>query len=334
MPNPFPGPPQATAEPVGFQQNLEIYGPWTRTGYIYEWTLSVARALTPTMTLEAAYFGSTAFRLDGQYLDDTAVTPGPGAISARQVYPQFPAGYVTNGNNVFRSNYNGGTLRLDKRLSHNLLLNANFTWSRCMDYDDSAVNTAGPSRVIRLYPVSQYYGPCGFDVPLRLVFSYVYQIPLKTGNKWANGVVAGWALSGIAAFDDGQAYSPVLSSDIANIGTGNEWVNVVGNWKLSNRTPQQWFNKAAFADPTQYTFGNDGRDFMRSQAMKNWNFSLMKQWHFKENKYVEFRGSAFNFTNDVVFSVPGTTIGTASFGTVSAQRNPPRDIELQMKIHF
>ena len=100
FPNPFPGPPVFPSTPQGFNQNLEINTPDTRTGYVYEYSFTVQRAFTPSLTFEGAYFGSRGHRLCGDFYDNVATTPGPGPIQPREKFPTFGV-YVVNGENVF-----------------------------------------------------------------------------------------------------------------------------------------------------------------------------------------------------------------------------------------
>ena len=49
---------------------------------------------------------------------------------------------------------------------------------------------------------------------------------------------------------------------------------------------------------------------------------------------LEFRAEAFNLTNTPVFNAPGTTINGSNFGVVTGQSNPPRNMQLALKLVF
>ena len=130
-----------------------------------------------------------------------------------------------------------------------------------------------------------------------------------------------------------------LSSDIANIGTVSgrvtEYPNIVGDPNaIAQRSPQQWFNTAAFAQPAQYTFGNSGRNILRTDSLNNLDFSVYKRWPFLESRHLELRGEFFNLMNHPSFGYPGVTLGTAQFGKISNTRNSGRQIQLAFKVHF
>jgi hypothetical protein len=53
-----------------------------------------------------------------------------------------------------------------------------------------------------------------------------------------------------------------------------------------------------------------------------------------ERTSLEFRAEAFNLMNTAVFGTPGTTVGTPTFGVVSATANTPRQLQFALKIKF
>ena len=53
-----------------------------------------------------------------------------------------------------------------------------------------------------------------------------------------------------------------------------------------------------------------------------------------ERMAIEFRAEVFNMTNTPIFGLPGTTLGSATFGVVTGQENSPRQVQLGLKIKF
>src|SRR5579872_3303489 len=339
-PNVFLGPPTGSTVPLGCQQCLNINQSSSRTPYVEEWTFSIQHQFSPSWMLEAAYFGSHGLKLTGQIVDNTAIIPGPGPISARQKDPQFPP-YVDNGFNVFPSWYDGMSLKLTKRLSYGLSFLLSYTFSKTEDISDNLSNASlggNPTSNATRFNVAANKAVAGFDIPQNFVASIVYAVPGKTNNRWADAIVSGWNVSGIATHYSGLPFSVFLNADVANIGTVSgrytQYPNLVGNPFAINPTPQEWFNTAAFAQPAQYTFGNAGRNILRTDSLNNLNFSLFKRFPFHEKKDVELRGEFFDLFNNTSFGYPGDLVGTSQFGRLSNTRNSGRQVQLALKIHF
>jgi hypothetical protein len=98
----------------------------------------------------------------------------------------------------------------------------------------------------------------------------------------------------------------------------------------------KWFNTSCYSQPGSYAFGSEGRtdSQIRAAGVNNWDFSLGKSTAITERVNFQFRAEAFNIANRVMFSAPGTVLGTSQFGVVSAQRNQPRLIQLSGRLNF
>jgi hypothetical protein len=340
-PNVLPGPATGSTVPLGCQQCLNIDKNTSRTPYVEEWTFSIQQQLASDWVLEGAYFGSHGLKLTGQIVDNTALVPGPGPITARQKNPQFPP-YVNNGFNVFPSWYDGMSWKLSKRFSYGLTALVSYTWSKTLDVSDNLSNASlggNPTSNATRFNLAANKGVAGFDIPQNFVASFIYTVPGKTQSALANAFIADWNLSAVVTHYSGLPFSVFLGSDVANIGSVSgritEYPNVVGDPNaIAKRTPQAWFNTAAFAQPAQYTFGNAGRNILRTDTQNNVNFSLFKRFMFLEKRDVELRGDFFDLLNQTSFGYPSVTVGTTQFGKVSNTRNSGRQVQLALKIHF
>ena len=337
--NPFPGPAAGSDTPLGCQQCLEVAHNGTRTPYVEMWSLSLQRQLTPSTMLQASYFGSHGINQLGQIVDNTAVVPGTDAYQNRQKYPEFPP-YVNNGFNQFPSWYDGLSLEVRKKTSHHVSYLVAYTWSKALDIMDSLiVGTNYPFAQPTRFNIRDFKGPASFNVTHRLTASYAWEIPVKTGNKLANAVVADWTLSGVATIDSGSPYYVLLEADNANIGSvGGRLTSepdLVCNPNLSHPTIDRWFNTSCYVIPPFGTQGHAGKHGLYTQGMFNHDFSLAKRWPFKETRSFEFRGEFFNSFNNHTFDKPGYTIDVpSSYGKISSVRQGGRQIQLGMKIHF
>jgi hypothetical protein len=339
FPDPFPGPAEGSTVPMACERCLNTAVPSTRTPYSQEWTFSTQRQLTPSLMLEAAYVGSHTVKLDGHIVDNTAMYPGLSPIQDRQKWPDFAVN-ILNMYNVWPSWYDGLTLNFVKRFSRGLSLDANYTWSKAIDYSDSIANSDGSDTAdpTRFPNEGTWKGPAGFDVTNRFVASYIYDIPARSQDKWMNAFIGNWQVAGITTLDSGTPYYALLSTDNENIGTSSgvyaEFPNLVGNPTAGSSTPERWFNTSAYQLPTYGTAGDAGKHALYGDGMMNWDLSMSKQFPLFENRAVEFRADFFNLPNSHAFGSPGVLLGTAQFGTVDSTRQGGRTIELALKFHF
>jgi hypothetical protein len=337
FPNVFPGPAQGSTVPLGCQQCLNAFPATSRTPYVHEYTASIQRQLTTSIVLEGVYFGSRGEKLSGQIIDNSANPPGPGPVSARQKYPQFPP-YVNNGYNGYRSWYNAMSVKLEKRMSQNLTFLASYTLSRNLDEVDSLVNSGSPFETPTRYSLDRLKGRAGFDTPQRFVASYVYKLPVNLSNKIANGILGDWNVSGVLSFDSGFPFSVVLPGDNENVGSlggrVSQYPNVTGDPHLSNPTLPRWFNTGAFSMPPIYTSGNAKRNILRQDGYADWDCGIQKQFALKEGRFLELRAEAINALNITVFGQPNSQFGTPTFGQVTGVRQSGRTITVGARFHF
>src|SRR5262249_5578197 len=67
------------------------------------------------------------------------------------------------------------------------------------------------------------------------------------------------------------------------------WPNVSGTGAVSSQNGDHWFNINDFPIPALYTIGNAGRNILRGPGLSNQDLSLLKNFHFTEHIYLQFR---------------------------------------------
>ena len=92
------------------------------------------------------------------------------------------------------------------------------------------------------------------------------------------------------------------------------------------------------------TFGNEGFGTMHGHGFRNLDFSILKNWKFKERYGVQFRAEFFNvFNRTLIFGAGGTAANTpATFGQITNTTdstnpvigNGVRKIQLGLKLSF
>jgi hypothetical protein len=102
----------------------------------------------------------------------------------------------------------------------------------------------------------------------RFVFSSTYELPFGPGKRFGasqgrfvSKLVEGWSINTILQLSTGLPFTPSLATPVANTGTSSR-PNRIGSGVLSERTPNRWFDAAAFTTPALYAFGNAGRNIL------------------------------------------------------------------------
>lgn len=202
-----------------------------------------------------------------------------------------------------------------------------------------------------------------FDVPQRLVFSYVADLPFGQGQKFLGNVhgvpgklVSGWAVNGITSFQMGfpvalmDASPNTLENDFAigNGGPGPPGAGVsrpdytAGCNKAAPNTSTlqarlaQWFNTSCFTQPGPWEFGNEPRvdPSIRAPGINNFDLAISKRTAITERVQFVFRAECFNIFNRVQFQGPGSQPGSATFGQITAQYNLPRVFQFATRLTF
>jgi hypothetical protein len=338
---------------------LPTADPWSTQNWMYDpnikparsnqWNVDVQRQMTHNILLTAAYVGAKSDRLNVTSIFNVATTAGPGTAAEVKARTPFPwAASTFMGLSIGSAHYNSLQLSAEKRYSNGLQFLLAYTWSKSMDNGGSGYfgvenGPGGSSAVQNIYNIKPDWGVSAYDITHYFSASVLYELPAGKGKPYLNHgplsqILGGWQVNTITALRSGQPYNLDVLGDVGNVGNGVGWwsyarPNLVGNPHVSNPTPQQYFNPAAFSVPVN-SFGNFGKNALRSASVYNVDFSLFKRFQITETINLEFRAEAFNVFNIQNLAPPGVDIGTADAGVVNGVAVPPREIQLGMKLHF
>jgi hypothetical protein len=104
---------------------------------------------------------------------------------------------------------------------------------------------------------------------------------------------------------------------------------------VQNSPSNLYFNRAAFANPTNHLLGNGLRryDALRGPGFSNEDIGILKYWRFKERANLQFRAELLNVLNRHHFANPNTGLGnTSNFGYVTGMTGSPRNIQLGLRL--
>jgi hypothetical protein len=317
------------------------YNPYLKTPYVDNWNVQIDQEFGVNTTLSLAYVGSRSNKLDLGGLKNTATVPGPGdaaTVAGRQPFPYIAPTEYDDSNGV--SNYNALQLQLNRRTSGGLTYLLSYTWSKAIDLACSGLYGVEGCELQNPYNLAADRSVSGFDLTHVFSASLIYEFPFgknhlfNPSRRAVRALISGWQINGIATLHSGIPYDVTYEGDLAN--TGNMFVraNLVGYPYLANPTPPEWINTSAFAVPTRYTFGNLGRNSLRSDWYRNLDLSLFRRFFISEQLKLEFRTEAFNTTNTAVFAAPGNIINGPNFGVVTSTANSPRQLQMAVKLIF
>jgi outer membrane receptor protein involved in Fe transport len=311
--------------------------------YSDQWNVGIQQQLGQNTVLSLAYVGAHDLQLNQGGYRNTATTPGPGdeaTVASRRPYPYITPTFYDK--SIGQSKYNAFQFQLQQRATKGLTYLISYTRSKSMDVACSGSFGAEGCEMQFPYNDKLDRSVSGFDVPNIFSGSVVYDIPVgkgktySTGNSVVDYIVGNWQVGGILTFYSGVPFSVLVSNgNLSNTGGTVERANLVSSDVYpSNKTPNLWLNPNAFATPAPYTFGNLGRNTLRSDSTKNFDFSLVRRFPIKEEMGFEFRADSFNLTNTPIFAQPQNTLGDPNFGVVTSTRNNPRQIQFALKFIF
>jgi hypothetical protein len=271
---------------------------------------------------------------------NTALLPGPGPISARQPFPQY-GGPFSFFENVAPANYNALQAQLRKSLSNGLFFLASYTWSKSLDWQSDPYSFTEPN----FYDLKSAYGPSDFNHTHLFVLSGVYQLPIGTGkhflsssNRVIQTLAGNWSLGTIISLDSGTPFYALAGADIANVGSINQRAERTGAHPYSgtgfHQNANSWLNKAAFAAPAAYTFGNESKNDLVGPAFKNVDLNASKNFPLFEDVNLQFRAELFNIFNHTNYGIPDHSVQDAAFGKILTAAAAGREVQFAFKIIF
>jgi hypothetical protein len=339
------------------------YNPYhTPVPKIWQYNLTVQRELGNSMMASLAYVGSHGYDLNfpvdldqvpENELSVTDITPG----SNKRPYPNYTSLPGSTNNGI--SNYNSLQAVFARRLSHGLVINANYTYSKFLDSQDSSGwgSSAGSQTYQNSYCVPCNYGPSNFDERHAFTFSGIYTLPFGHGQQFLNrGVlldelVGGWKLSATSRENTGAPFTPTMANNRTYAQAGSQFPNLIGNplslvapnntqdpnnncGQTSIHTIANWFNKCAYEDPGPATFGTVRRNSLYGPSYSNLNLSFGKTFSAFEKYRLEIRADAQNALNHPSFGGPDSAIDDTHAATITSLTDGGRHIQLYARFSF
>ena len=369
--------------------------------YMQQWNVDVQRQFGGSLLVDVGYMGARGNHLTlydinidqipDQYLSMGSallnqvanpfygVIPGSAGVLGQKTIAQgyllkpFPQYLYTSldAPSIGDSFYNSMQVKVQKRFKGGGVLMASYTRSHMTSDADvlspwleANRNDVGGGQGVQdnTNIKGGEYSLSSFDVPNRLVISYVLDLPFGNGRRFLNSahglnekLVGGWSVNGITTLQNGfplalmDASPNLFETDFA-IGNGGPGPPGAGvsrpnytagcDKSFAANSLQahlaEWFNTSCFTQPGPFQLGNEPRvdASMRADGVKNFDFAISKRTPITENVSLAFRAEFYNIFNRVQFSPPNTQPGSAVFGQVTAQYNQPRLVQFGMRLLF
>ncbi|SFS13678.1 TonB-dependent Receptor Plug Domain [Granulicella pectinivorans] len=348
-----------------------------RTPYSEQFNLTVEYGISNSMVASIGYVGAVARHLqffpnpNGQ----TALTPSgfSGYTDANgdktnpfQPFPHFNGFSYTAYDAA--SNYNSLQAKLEKRMTHGFSFLTTYTYGKSMDNANTPLGSSNDqgTRSVNILGLGADYGPSGFDVKQRFTINGNYQLPFGKGQKYLSQggildyLVGGWSDSFVFRAQTGQpltigtngitnpggaAYNAILVGDpFAPGGTPNS-SNPGITCATTTRTPTNWYNPCAFANPkadnigystarypdgsfipnsvsgqAAYAYVGSNRGQTRGPGYERIDTSLFKSFHTFREQALQFRADVFNLLNTPAYGDPSTRNISSTGGNITNAR--------------
>lgn len=269
------------------------------------------------------------------------------------------AGYIGN---YSSSNYNALIIRVNHKFSHDLTMEANYTYSHSIDNDSGVQNNlisfAG-SEICDLRDLRVCRGSSDFDHRHLLSANFVYGLPFGRGKwlgsdmpKLLNAAVGGWRFSGIVSAYSGSPFkvdSGAFTIDftqtqpgvfIGNSSDITHSVHQVSSGQAGVPNTVQFFSnvnnaQGAFTFPIAGGPGN--RNVVYGPGFWNVDMAVLKDFAmpWSDNQKLQLRADAFNLFNHTNFSSPDASmLNPSTFGNITSTVNDARQLQLGLKFSF
>lgn len=330
-------------------RDVEWWDPNLHNPYVLNWNASIQYQLGDHYLVELTYQGARGVDLVERWeintfpVDFGEDDPGLRAAAFRapqnfRPYPHF--GDIRFRSNFGRSEYHGGTIKVEKRYSHGLTFITHYTLSKAMNSQDGDNDGTGAEPLenrAREWALASHHRKHSF------MSSIIYELPFGQGRKFLNRpgildqLVGGWDISWIQAFQSGNPMTftfagsphdyfptfvgerrpdivtpPVIADDWRDFADANRFD--VGEFKPI-------VDLSHFAYPEPFTAGNAGRNILTGTPLIWTTLSLQKNFRLAQETRLQLRLDYNNPFKTWNFNPPNRVVNFQSpdtFGKITS----------------
>ncbi len=257
------------------------------------------------------------------------------------------------------ADYNAMVATIQHRMSATFSLLANYTWSKCMDIEDSQGDLSGTT-VENPNNIHLDWGPCGSDY--RNIENVV--LVAKSGfhslfNPATRYIINNWELAPLIHIQSGAPFTVTAGEDNSLTDVNNDRPSLVSGVspyaevnfrKSSGETNREYLNPAAFQQVTAGcastttggcsalgTYGDISKNSFHGPRYFELDSQISRLFPINavhEGMALDLRLEAFNVLNHPDFSTPTASLSSSSFGQVGSQANGARVFQGAVKVIF
>lgn len=333
----------------------------------YQWNLTVSHQLFKDTVLEASYIGNHGLHIWRRNVNRNDIPPNQvcrGAacdgsnrdarlqiaratlgVTSNTAFPDL-AGQLIADNRPLRgignvntaesdgnSTYNAMQLWLNRRFSNRLAFQAAYTWGHAIS--DVAL-TSFTNTTSDPYNFKSDKGDADLDRRHTFVGNIVYVLPrFASWGKPAEYILGDWQLNAIASYFGATPIELITNANTLGVASAvGQRPNYTGAPLYLNGDPTRHLNPLAFATPAPGQLGTLGKGSVRGKPITNVDFSLAKNWRYRERYGFQFRAEFFNVFNHPNFVGFNTDLSSGNaFGTLNVAQ-APREVQLGIKFTF
>ena len=338
--------------------------------YAQQWNLNVQYEVARNWMVQVGYFGGAGTHIQNLFDANYVPVLGPGNVNSLRRFKSIfipeaaagipgtssvgvtmsPLGIIYRTQNNGSTNFNSLQAKVTHEFSGGFSILASYTWSK--DLGDLWDNSPGGVGVGFNYQnpanIHGEYGQTSTQLGQAFVASGLWDLPYgherrfgATSAPWVNAVLGGWSLDTIIEIEGGRPFTVTVNGTPSNSGQTDR-ANIVAGKNpngvpAGGRTVAHFFDTTAFAANAPYTYGNEQRNSIIGPNYREHDFALSKtgtMFSLKDQPVnLQFRWDVFNSFNHHNFQYPGATLGTGTFGKLTAA-NDPRQMQVALKVIF
>jgi Carboxypeptidase regulatory-like domain len=318
-----------------------------RNPMVQKWNFAVQHQFAGQMALEVSYVGNHSshqlLQPDPNACYNLGTTNTSINCNSLRRYPDI--GGVSGTASFGFGNYDGMTVKLEKRMSNGLQFINSYTYGHALA--DSGTTLSGSGGLYTRDPTNYgtSYSNASWDIRHNFTSGFSYDIPFGHGksygaslNRAMNTLLGNWQMNGVLTLHTGQPFT-VRANGCQGVWNGCSPNLVSGTdpnaAPANGRNPSQWFNVANFTAPAPLTGGNLGLQSNYGPPVRTLDFSIFKNFAFTERFALQFRAEGTNVANTPQFSVPDLTLGDSNFGKVtSTNSGSERHFQFSLRLQF